>query len=315
MGRHVAQWQESSPQRPCRPLHWQACSHSCPAAGVLARLQCQLPPSAAVLASNLGGVTGALLGADGGNLAGRLHLDVLYPVRGRKRCFDPQNGFGRYPHLLPANLSSLCNVLCVSLVGLCPPAEPDTLAAYTGQCMLAACTPAAEHGCCVMLQSSHTRHSGWQISACTNALLRELSEPMPLTPSLWATGGHDASANVSLHLEVCISQAAAPVHADAQLPGVHAAAAAVLRVNCPLCRRRSVTEPTAAFGPAGSTGKPHKPVIMTAFQELPAPDRLQHAALPCSVVSPPCAACTPSSHVGENNTPEAFPTHNFCRPC
>lgn len=86
-----------------------ACSHSCLAAGLSARLEWRLPCFAAVLASNLGGVTGALLGADGGSLAGRLHLDVLYPVKGRKRCFDPQNGYGGYPDLLPASLSSLYN--------------------------------------------------------------------------------------------------------------------------------------------------------------------------------------------------------------
>jgi hypothetical protein len=35
-----------------------------------------------------------LLGLDGGHLAGRLHVDVLVPVRGFKRCFDTVNGFG-----------------------------------------------------------------------------------------------------------------------------------------------------------------------------------------------------------------------------
>ena len=48
----------------------------------------------AVLVSNLGGTTGALLGLDGGNLAAQLRLDVLYPVRGFKRCLDARNGFG-----------------------------------------------------------------------------------------------------------------------------------------------------------------------------------------------------------------------------
>ena len=48
----------------------------------------------AVLVSNFGGTTGALLGLDGGNLAAQLRLDVLYPVRGFKRCLDARNGFG-----------------------------------------------------------------------------------------------------------------------------------------------------------------------------------------------------------------------------
>jgi len=46
-----------------------------------------------VLVSNLGGSTGALLSLDKGKLAGKLHLDVLYPVNGFKRCLDGQNGF------------------------------------------------------------------------------------------------------------------------------------------------------------------------------------------------------------------------------
>lgn len=142
-------------------------------------------------------MTGALLGADGGSLAGRLHLDVLYPVKGRKRCFDPQNGYGGYPDLLPASLSSLYNCF-VSAWLVCVPAEPDTAAAYTGQGMLAT-SPLQQNisGCCVILQSSHTRHSGWQISASISALLRGLSEPTPSTRSLCATGGHDAIPHVS----------------------------------------------------------------------------------------------------------------------
>lgn len=48
----------------------------------------------AVLISNLGGITGRLLGFDGGDLAAKLHLDVLYPVKGLKRCLDGKNGFG-----------------------------------------------------------------------------------------------------------------------------------------------------------------------------------------------------------------------------
>lgn len=55
-----------------------------------------------------------------------------------------------------------------------------------------------------------------------------------------------------------------------------------------------MTEPTAAFGPAGSTGKPvHKPAIINALQGLPALKGLQHAALPCSIVSPTPVAGTP----------------------
>ena len=50
--------------------------------------------AAAVLVSDLGGATRGLLGLDGGKLAGKLHLDVLYPVKGLKRCLDSQNGFG-----------------------------------------------------------------------------------------------------------------------------------------------------------------------------------------------------------------------------
>ena len=48
-----------------------------------------------MLVSNLGGITGTLLGVDDGALAARLHLDVLYPVRGLKRCLDARNGFGK----------------------------------------------------------------------------------------------------------------------------------------------------------------------------------------------------------------------------
>jgi hypothetical protein len=47
-----------------------------------------------VLVSNLGGSTGALLSLDKSGLPGKLHLDVLYPVNGFKRCLDGQNGFG-----------------------------------------------------------------------------------------------------------------------------------------------------------------------------------------------------------------------------
>ena len=48
-----------------------------------------------MLASNFLGVTGGLLGLDGGSLAAKLHLDVLYPVKGLKRCLDAKNGFGK----------------------------------------------------------------------------------------------------------------------------------------------------------------------------------------------------------------------------
>lgn len=46
-----------------------------------------------MLVSNLGGSTGALLSLDKSGLPGKLHLDVLYPVNGFKRCLDGQNGF------------------------------------------------------------------------------------------------------------------------------------------------------------------------------------------------------------------------------
>ena len=42
---------------------------------------------------NFLGTTSRLLALDGGRTAARLHLDVLYPVRGFKRCWDSQNGF------------------------------------------------------------------------------------------------------------------------------------------------------------------------------------------------------------------------------
>ncbi len=51
-------------------------------------------PSAAVLVSNLGGVTGLLLGTDGGQLAGKLKVDSIFPVRGLKRCINYQQRFG-----------------------------------------------------------------------------------------------------------------------------------------------------------------------------------------------------------------------------
>lgn len=51
---------------------------------------CLLP----ALGGNLGGVTSALLALDGGALAARLHLDVIIPVRGFKRCLDLENEYG-----------------------------------------------------------------------------------------------------------------------------------------------------------------------------------------------------------------------------
>ncbi len=68
------------------------------------------------LVGNLAGVTSGLLGLDGGALAGRLQLDVLYPVRGFKRCYDKDNGYGK-PPLFP-----MCSQL--SLLPMCPPCVP-----------------------------------------------------------------------------------------------------------------------------------------------------------------------------------------------
>jgi hypothetical protein len=62
-----------------------------------------------VLGGNLGGLTSMLLGLDGGHLAGRLHVDVLVPVRGFKRCFDTVNGFGAASFAQqPACAAALC---------------------------------------------------------------------------------------------------------------------------------------------------------------------------------------------------------------
>lgn len=58
----------------------------------------------AALGGNLGGVTSWLFGLDGGQLAGQLHLDVLVPVRGFKRCVDAANGFGEsHRHYKPSS--------------------------------------------------------------------------------------------------------------------------------------------------------------------------------------------------------------------
>eukprot|EP00878_Enallax_costatus_P021444 GHUV01022696.1.p2 GENE.GHUV01022696.1~~GHUV01022696.1.p2 ORF type:complete len:175 (+),score=40.34 GHUV01022696.1:1250-1774(+) len=52
----------------------------------------------AALGGNLGGISSGLLGLDGGQFAAQLHLDVLVPVRGFKRCVDAGNGFEfQYP--------------------------------------------------------------------------------------------------------------------------------------------------------------------------------------------------------------------------
>ena len=51
---------------------------------------------AAVLISNLGGGTGFLLGLDGGQLAGKLKIDSLFPVRNLKRCINYQQRFGEH---------------------------------------------------------------------------------------------------------------------------------------------------------------------------------------------------------------------------
>ena len=46
------------------------------------------------LVSNFGGLTSALAGLGDGQAARQLHIDVLYPVRGFKRCLNSDNGFG-----------------------------------------------------------------------------------------------------------------------------------------------------------------------------------------------------------------------------
>lgn len=55
----------------------------------------QPTPPAPALGGNLLGVTSWLLGLDGGQLAGRLKLDVLWPVRGSMRCYNPSKGYGK----------------------------------------------------------------------------------------------------------------------------------------------------------------------------------------------------------------------------
>lgn len=52
--------------------------------------------SLAALGGNLGGISSWLLSLDGGATAARLHLDVLVPVLGFKRCLDVGNGYGAW---------------------------------------------------------------------------------------------------------------------------------------------------------------------------------------------------------------------------
>lgn len=52
------------------------------------------------LGGNLFGVTSALLGIGGGSFARSLRLDVLFPIKGYKRCVDYQNG---YEFIYPSN--------------------------------------------------------------------------------------------------------------------------------------------------------------------------------------------------------------------
>ena len=66
----------------------------------------------AVLASNFGGVTGALLSLDGGKLAARLKADALFPVAGYKRCLDTQNGYG--VSLQPARHATSSSGICTA---------------------------------------------------------------------------------------------------------------------------------------------------------------------------------------------------------
>lgn len=61
-------------------------------------IQGTLLAAAVALGGNLGGISSLLLGLDGGDLAGKLKLDVVVPVNGYKRCFDPEHGFEfQYP--------------------------------------------------------------------------------------------------------------------------------------------------------------------------------------------------------------------------
>lgn len=49
--------------------------------------------AAIALGGNLFGLTSGLLGLDGGATARNLRLDVLFPIKGYKRCVDYQNGY------------------------------------------------------------------------------------------------------------------------------------------------------------------------------------------------------------------------------
>eukprot|EP00955_Chlamydomonas_euryale_P039724 351491-Chlamydomonas_euryale.AAC.11 len=59
------------------------------------------PNPTTLLGGNLGGITTALLGLDGGAFAARTHLDVLVPVLGHKRCLDYSNGFASNHSTVP----------------------------------------------------------------------------------------------------------------------------------------------------------------------------------------------------------------------
>lgn len=51
-----------------------------------------------ILVSNLGGVTGLLLGLDGGQTASKLKIDSIFPVKGLKRCINYKDKFEfQYP--------------------------------------------------------------------------------------------------------------------------------------------------------------------------------------------------------------------------
>lgn len=56
--------------------------------------------AAIALGGNLFGMTSGLLGIDGGTFARSSRLDVLFPIKGFKRCVDYQNG---YEFIYPSN--------------------------------------------------------------------------------------------------------------------------------------------------------------------------------------------------------------------
>lgn len=74
--------------------------------------------SAAVLVSNLGGLTGLLLGTDGGHLAGKLKVDALFPVRGLKRCINYEQRFGKKQHTISL-AQRVLNLIFCSLCSSC----------------------------------------------------------------------------------------------------------------------------------------------------------------------------------------------------